>query len=319
MNILFFGAGAVGLGLASFVIQSGQNVFLIGKKETADELKKNGLQRVGIFGEYHSLPDKFFVTDNLNNLPQKNFDYILVCTKSFDSKKAAESISYFLKGEKREPLVVLCQNGWGNAEIFSQFLPKHQIKNARVITGFHRPLKNKVEITVHADAIKMGSLFGGNVSNLKPLRDVLNEGGIPCEVTETIDKDLWAKMLYNCMLNGLSTIFDVPYGKLGESISTRNLMEKIALEVFEVMQAAGFRTHWVSAEEYFKIFYQNQLPATYHHEPSMLQDIRSLKSTEVDTLNGAIVTLGKKYNLETPHNFFITSAIHFLENRSKIK
>ncbi len=317
MNILVFGAGAVGLGLASFIIQAKQNVFLIGKKETVDELKKNGLQRVGIFGEYHALPDKFFVTDNLKNLPQKNFDYVLVCTKSFDSSNSAEIISSFLKDSKKESIVILCQNGWGNAETFSQFISKHQIKNARVITGFRRLLNNKVEITVHADAIKMGNLFGENVMDLHPLRDVLNEGGMPCDVTETIERDLWAKMLYNCMLNGLSTLFNVPYGKLGESVFTRNLMDKIALEVFVVMRAAGFRTHWDCVEDYIKVFYQNQLPATYHHEPSMLQDIRSLKRTEIDTLNGAVIALGKKHNLETPHNFFISSAIHFLENQSK--
>ena len=315
MNILLYGAGAVGLGLASCLLKTGERVDLIGREATVTALQHNGLQRTGIFGDFTADPESFGAHTSLSKLPETDYDFLLVCTKSFDTQTAAERIAGipFLKNASTP--IVLCQNGWGNAEIFAETFPKDRIKSGRVITGFRRPQKYQVDITVHADAIHLGSLFGHGVSGLEKLSAAINAGGIPCEVTPTISKDLWAKMLYNCMLNGLSTVFDVPYGLLGESPHTRELMETIAHEVYAVMTAAGYATHWASAEDYIDIFYKLQLPPTYNHEPSMLQDIRADKKTEIDALNGAVVSLGQQHGIPTPTNTTVTRMIQFMENK----
>jgi 2-dehydropantoate 2-reductase len=315
MTILLIGAGAVGLGLASCLLKAGEHVDLIGRGDMVSALQQNGLQRTGLFGDYTAAPDSFGAYTSLSELPQADYDFILVCTKSFDTQNAAKEISGtpFLKNASTP--IVLCQNGWGNAEIFAEMFSRDRIKSGRVITGFRRPQKHQVDITVHADAIHLGSLFGHGVSGLEPLSTAITAGGIPCEVTPTISKDLWAKMLYNCMLNGLSTIHNVPYGVLGESPYTRELMETIAHEVYAVMNAAGYSTHWTSAEDYIDIFYKLQLPPTYNHEPSMLQDIRAGKRTEIDALNGAVVALGKQHGIATPTNTTVTRMIQFMESR----
>ncbi len=316
MNILLYGAGAVGLGLASCLLKNGERVDLVGRGDTVTALQQNGLQRTGLFGDFTAAPDVFGAFTALSELPKTNYDFLLVCTKSFDTRTAAEQIAAipFLKNSSTP--IVLCQNGWGNAEIFAEHFPKERIKNGRVITGFRRPEKHEVDITVHADAIHLGSLFDGDVSGLERLSAAITSGGIPCEVTPTISKDLWAKMLYNCMLNGLSTIHDVPYGVLGESPHTRELMENIAHEVYAVMKAAGYDTHWKSAEDYIDTFYKHQLPPTYSHEPSMLQDVRAGKRTEIDALNGAVVQLGQQHGIATPHNLTVTRMIQFMEKQA---
>jgi 2-dehydropantoate 2-reductase len=319
MKLLLYGAGAVGLGLASCLLKAGERLDLIGREETVAALQQNGLQRTGIFGEFQAAPESFGAYASLSELSETDYDFILVCTKSFDTRASAEQIAGipFLKNASTP--IVLCQNGWGNAEIFAEHFPKERIKSGRVITGFRRPQKHQVDITVHADAIHLGSLFDDNVSGLETLSDAITAGGIPCKVTATISKDLWAKMLYNCMLNGLSTVFDVPYGVLGESPHTRELMENIAHEVYAVMIPSGYTTHWESAEDYIDIFYKHQLPPTTSHEPSMLQDVRSGKRTEIDALNGAVVALGKQHGIATPANTTITRMIQFMENNIKSK
>jgi 2-dehydropantoate 2-reductase len=315
MNILLYGAGAVGLGLSSCLLKNGERVDLVGRKETIAALQQHGLQRTGMFGTFTAAPDSFSAYTSLSQLPPTNYDFILVCTKSFDTRTSAEQIAGipFLKNASTP--IVLCQNGWGNAEIFAEQFPKARINNGRVITGFRRPQKHQVDITVHADAIHLGSLFNEDVSGLEPLSAAIDAGGIPCEVTSTISKDLWAKMLYNCMLNGLSTIHNVPYGVLGESPHTRELMETIAHEVYEVMIPSGYTTHWESAEDYIDTFYKHQLPPTTSHEPSMLQDVRSGKRTEIDALNGAVVQLGQQHGIVTPTNTTVCRMIQFMENR----
>ena len=316
MAILIIGAGAVGLGLASCLLKSGTRVDLIGRPDTVTALQQHGLQRTGIFGEHLAPPDSFVACASLKELPERDYDFILVCTKSFDTRSAAEQIASISFLKNASIPIVLCQNGWGNAEIFAEHFPKARIKSGRVITGFRRPQKHQVDITVHADAIHLGTLYGNDVSDLEPLANAINAGGIPCETTAAVGRDLWAKMLYNCMLNALSTIFNVPYGKLGESPHTREMMEQAAHEVYAVMTAAGYSTHWTKAEDYIDTFYKHQLPPTYNHEPSMLQDIRAGKRTEIDALNGAVVALGQQNGIPTPTNATLTRLIKFMESQA---
>ena len=145
---------------------------------------------------------------------------------------------------------------------------------------------------------------------------MIDEGGVPCRTTNNIIKDLWAKMLYNCTLNPLGAILNTPYGVLGEYESTRNIMKDIAEEVFLVMEGSGYATHWTCVEDYLTIFYDSLLPPTSKHESSMLQDIQARKRTEIDALNGAIVDLGEKLNIQTPHNNVVCSLVRFMEKRN---
>jgi 2-dehydropantoate 2-reductase len=317
MRVLIFGGGAVGLGIASCLIKSGAEVDIIARPDTARSLRERGLERVGIFGAFSADPASFRCYSTLKELPEIRYDYVLVCTKAHDSMEAARDLSSnpsFLEGEAK---IVLFQNGWGGAEIFSSIFPKKSVFNARVITGFVRPDKNRVEVTVHADAIRVGSLFFAPVDDLADLCASIAGGGIPCEVTMEIGRDLWSKMLYNCALNALGAIFEVPYGVLGELEYTREVMELIIEEVYLVMDRSGYTTYWESPGDYLAVFYEKLLPPTAKHDSSMLQDIRAKKETEIDFLNGAVVTLGKQVNSPTPINLTIYNMIKFLETRAK--
>jgi 2-dehydropantoate 2-reductase len=307
LKVLVVGAGAVGLGLASFLLQSGCRVSLFARDDT--ELVKNGLYRVGIFGEFHS--DSF----DMFYGPTKDtkFDFVLVCVKSFDTVNIGRKLQEWLPNSSN---IVLCQNGWGNAEILSIYF--QNVFNARVITGFIRPQKNKVDVTVHAEPVHLGSLLGGNLDCLKPLAKALNEGGLPSVVTPYIAKDLWAKMLYNCPLNALGALLDVPYGLLGEKENTREIMEAIVNEVFAVMRAMDYETHWENAHIYLKEFYGKLLPSTYEHESSMLQDLRAGKVTEIEAINGVVVREGEKRNIVVPYNIMVCNLVRFLQDKGRI-
>jgi 2-dehydropantoate 2-reductase len=316
MKVLIYGGGSVGLGVASCLLKAGAEVDIIGREDTVAALRKNGLVRTGIFGDYCAEPAKFGSYSSLSEIKAKIYDYILVCTKSFDSAEAARDLSQHNPLFGEETKIVLFQNGWGNAEIFLSFFEKEQIYNARVITGFSRPKKNEVSVTVHADSIHIGSLFGGEASCMIELCESVSKGDIPCEVTGSIEKDLWAKMLYNCALNSLGAILDVPYGVLAEREFSREMMKGIVEEVFDVMRLAGYQTHWDSAEGFLEVFYEKLVPDTAEHKSSTLQDILAKKKTEIDALNGAVIELAKKHNADIPYNLVVYNIIKFLEAKN---
>lgn len=315
MVILIYGAGAVGLGLASCLLKAGAEVDLVGRGETVASLREHGLYRTGIFGDFQAEPSIFQSHTSLQGLPQRGYDYILVCTKSFDSYGAAKDLADHKSLLGHETRIVLCQNGWGNAEIFTTFFEQERVYNARIITGFQRPNKYTVAITVHADAIRVGSLFGFSSSCVECLCEFITEGGIPCEVTAEIGKYLWAKMLYNCALNPLGALLDVPYGVLAESESTRHIIGHIVQEVFAVMTSAGYQTHFQTPEAFLDVFYSMLVPDTAQHRSSTLQDIKAGKRTEIDALNGAVIELAKKHGVDAPYNSVAYHLVKFLEAR----
>jgi len=315
MRVLVYGAGSVGLGLGSFLLKAGADVTFIARPQTVDALKQAGLVRTGIFGDFQAGPDSFTAVERLGKLGPGPFDYILVCTKSFDSAFAAEDLvghpEVFARGTK----IVLCQNGWGNAEKFTAHFPPQRVYSARVITGFTRHRPNEVEVTVHADAIHIGSLFDCALPAVEPLAAAIADGDIPCVTVPDIEKDLWAKMLYNCALNPLGAILDVPYGALAENELTRELMDRLSEETFAVMSAAGYETHWSSSADFLDAFYGKMLPPTAGHNSSMLQDIKAGKKTEIDALTGAVLELANRHKIEIPYSRVIYCLVKYMESR----
>ena len=313
MRVLIYGGGAVGLGIASCLLRRGCAVDIVARPATVTALEAGGLVRTGIFGESRATAGTFGAFADLTGLEGPGYDFVLVCTKSFDSAGAAEDLARHGERLGSGAALVLLQNGWGNAECFTAHFAAQRVYNARVITGFHRHRPNEVEVTVHADAIHVGSLFGAAVSVVEDLCRGIDEGGIPCETSADIGRDLWAKMLYNCALNPLGAILHVPYGALAGQTTTQALMNCIIAEVFDVMTAAGFGTHWDSPEGFIRVFYEKLVPDTAEHESSMLQDISAGKCTEIDALNGAVVRLGEELGREVAHNRAMCNLIKFVE------
>jgi 2-dehydropantoate 2-reductase len=122
-------------------------------------------------------------------------------------------------------------------------------------------------------------------------------------------KFVWGKIIYNSALNPLGAILEVPYGKLAENDHTRELMNSIIDEIFEVLAALNQKTLWPDADTYRKAFYSQMVPTTALHHASMLQDIQRGRRTEIDALNGAVVKLGEQYHVDTPVNKVIVSLL----------
>ncbi len=315
LRVWIFGAGSVGVGVATALLQSGARVSLLARPSTAKDLRTHGVRRSGFLGEAAFPPERVCVAEEIADL-EDDPDFVLVATKSFDTEAAARALHGSGRVPNQTP-IVLCQNGWGNERAFVAHFPKSQVWNGRVITGFTRVEPHHINITAHAEPIHMGSLFGEPGATLAPLCRAIDQGGIPCEPTETIATDLWAKLLYNGLLNPLGAIFEVPYGKLAAHAEARHTMEALAGEIFAVMEASGFDTHWQSAAEYLEDFYERLIPTTAAHESSTLQDLRAGRRTEIDALTGAVVRLGEEHAVPIPVNRTLLAMVRFIEDHRR--
>ena len=301
MEIAIWGAGAVGIGLASALAGPGPPIRLIGRDPaTLRALSEHGIQRSGLFGDLHVPPECLRIEADPACLSTRPPEWLLICTKAFASAEIAKTLESMPACRSAGTRVVLCQNGWGNEAPFLSFWPSERLFHARVITGFRRRLPGQVEITAHAAPIALGSVFGLPTRGLENLAERLTRGGIPAEVRDDMQSVLWAKMLYNCALNPLGALTDRRYGELAEQPLTRALIGHVVEEIFEVLSRTGYRVAWPTAAAYLETFYAELIPPTAAHESSMLQDLRAGRPTEIEALCGAVEGLAEEHGIQTP-------------------
>lgn len=325
MNLLIVGAGAVGLGLASCLVEpvpGARRVVLLARHSTARALRERGLRRTGIFGERSIPPDRLDVAESFEEAFARGpFDHVLVCVKSFDSAHVAGRLAAEWSAAGGAPSglrVVLFQNGWGNREVFATAFERvpgdtPPIYVARVITGFRRPSPEHVDVTVHARDVAVGSLAGEPLEAVEPLCRAIAAGGLPCIATPTVARDIWAKILYNCALNPLGAILGASYGELAEDPDSRAVMDRVIDEVFAVMRAEGHETHWSDADAYRAEFYGRLVPPTAAHHSSTLQDMRAGRRTEIDALSGEIARIGERRGIPVPVNASLYRIVRAME------
>ncbi len=311
MNFLIYGAGALGQTLGCMLASDGNQVTLILRDRFVETIRANGLSVTGIFGDYHVAADALTLTTSITGREGSHYDAILLTTKSYDTRAAAEDLAT-LQG--CDCPVVSMQNGCGNIEQLVELFGPERSFGSSVITGFEITSPALVTITVSADAIHLGSAVGGTIP--KPAATIagaIARAGLPCIAVKDIYQALFAKLLYNCALNPLGAVLGVNYGALGDVPETRTIMDAIIDETFAVASAMGAKLPWQDPEQYKTYFYETLIPATYDHRPSMLQDLEQGKPTEVEGLVGYVSTNGTSHNIETPYCDLLGSLIRFKE------
>ncbi len=313
MNVLINGAGAIGISLGCSMINSNYNISFYASEKTAKALEE-GIERTGIFKHLSFSPDKYNVYTKYEDLPDNTFDYVFISSKTTANEDISKRLSENKRILKDDYKLIIFQNGFGNDEFYTRYFPKEKVFCARVITGFSRPKNNISEVTVHTEPILLGSLQGAGADKLTNIASAITDSGIPCEVSDNLSEYLWAKMLYNCALNPLGAILGVNYGKLTENDYSKEIMNKVISEIFNVIKAAGYKTLWNNAEEYKKIFYSKLVPDTYNHYSSTYQDLSKSIKTEIDSLNGKVIKLGEEYNVNVDVNRTLYNMIKSIES-----
>jgi 2-dehydropantoate 2-reductase len=165
---------------------------------------------------------------------------------------------------------------------------------------------------VEAAPVKLGRFPSGTDAAVEDLAALMRKAGIRAEATGSIRTDIWSKTLYNCALNPLGAVMNVPYGALTDPHAW-TIVTMIVREACRVAEAEAVSLPWETPEAYLEYLRAEQLPATAAHHSSMLQDLALGRKTEIDFLNGAVTALAQKHGIEAPYNTCIVELIRFRE------
>ena len=114
------------------------------------------------------------------------------------------------------------------------------------------------------------------------------------QFTEDIEREAWRKGIENAAGNPVAALLQAPLGVLIES-PARALIERLLAEGVAVAQAAG-----IDVETSFGESVLRTMAGGRGHLPSMADDIRLGRMTEITQLNEQIVRLGRTLGVATP-------------------
>ncbi|KNC95316.1 2-dehydropantoate 2-reductase [Trabulsiella odontotermitis] len=117
----------------------------------------------------------------------------------------------------------------------------------------------------------------------------------------------WKKLAVNCVINPLTAVYDCPNGEL---VNYPLEVAAICNEVAAVMQREG---HHASQDDL--LFYVWQVvESTAENISSMLQDVRALRHTEIDYINGYLLKRARAHGISVPENARLYELIKRKEN-----
>jgi 2-dehydropantoate 2-reductase len=139
---------------------------------------------------------------------------------------------------------------------------------------------------------------------------LLEDAGLPAEVTDSFEPVFWAKLAANCAINALTALHGVTNGALLENAGLRRTLEEAAREVGAVAAARGVRLERDPAHAAVEVS-----RATASNRSSMLQDLTRGAQTEIDALNGAVAAEGRRLGVATPVNERLFRLVRAREGR----
>lgn len=117
----------------------------------------------------------------------------------------------------------------------------------------------------------------------------------------------WRKLAVNCVINPLTVLYDCPNGAL--RLYPRQV-ELICGEVAAVMQREGYH----SSPEDLLTYIWEIVDSTAANISSMLQDVRAMRHTEADYINGYLLRRARAHGIDVPENARLYELIKNKEN-----
>ncbi len=284
--------------------KSQDEVTLIGRQKHVDAINKNGLHVTGVRGDF--LIKNIKATTDIKSIG--NADLIFITTKAYDTKEAISSATDMIRSDT---MIISLQNGLGTEQVIQENITKTN-KIFRITTTNGALMKEPGHV-IHTGfgSTILGGVFKGQVKEIDIIKNLLDTSGFEIEITDDIKSLIWKKIMVNVGINPLGTLLNVTNGMIPKRISDK-MLKKILKEAIIVAEKEGVP---ITLEEAYDSVI-TVCNMTKNNRNSMLQDIDKGKRTEIDYINGAIVTLARKYDIEVPYNELITALIKGKENKS---
>jgi 2-dehydropantoate 2-reductase len=292
MKIAIVGTGAMGSVYAGLLGRGGHEVWAIDTwQEHIDAIAGSGLAVSGASGS--------FVVDNLHvgRVPGDagSCDLWVIATKAADVDAAASAVAPLLRPDD---VVMAFQNGLGAGERVAQRIPEDRIVIG-IAEGFGSSVPGPGR--VHHEGmrlIRIGEMNGGLTERVLTIERAWRDAGFNVKAFADVHLMIWEKFLCNVTLSAPCAVFDVTVGELMSDPESWRVALGCTAEAYRLALAQGVRFPFEDPLRYVTDFAATIPNAS----PSMRLDHLARRRSEVDVINGQVVTLSRDLGLEAPYN-----------------
>ena len=307
MKIAIIGSGAIGCLYGAYLSRNNDIYMLCRREKVRDSINKNGITVFKKDGGKEVFKDniKAYVSGECDEI----MNLVIVIVKTYDTDTSLET-NLKLIGDKT--MVMTMQNGGGNDLVLNKYVPMERII---ISTTRHNAINLDNGNIYHSGGGE--TYIGSNIKgiNLEHIAKEFIDAGFETIVSDDIQRIIWSKLFVNLSANSFTAITKAKIGHMIDNDNSWFFAQKIICEAIDVARALGLD---FSYDEVLKSVHE-LCEKVSTGLTSMSQDVMNCRKTEIDSINGFVVSTAKLHNLSAPYNEFVCNLVHAIEHTYKIQ
>ena len=326
-KIVVVGCGAIGSTILSYMTRGGRDILGVdGWSAHVSHVQDKGMQMESVSETFEVRPR----LEHLDAAPPGSFDVAVVSVKSYDSAWAADFAASRLNDDG---ILISAQSGLHEAAMVARHGSRVVgcvVPMAVEIFSPGRPRRTSGD---EWTSLVFGELSPGR-SDDRPghLAELFSPLG-PTESSDDIWGELWGKFTLNVMSNAVGGLADLTTLHLWTELRSVDCIIALGHEVAKVAHAEGqslvpvlksinhellmgaidaTTQAWQETAEILHALGESRAGAR-ENLPSLLQDLRKGRRTEIDYLNGVVVDKARAHGIDVPANEAVVSIVHEIE------
>jgi 2-dehydropantoate 2-reductase len=295
-RVCVVGAGVIGSLFAGHLASRTEVSVLTRRPEQAQALNNGGLRISGkstLAARVHATADPADLVD---------FDLGIVATKATQLEEAARSLAGCAPGAT----MMTIQNGLGAEDILRAHGDWPLISAVTFMSGVRH---SDTHVEYELDTETWLGPFGETTTyeRAQEVERLLLDAGLRARAFPDLRPAQWSKLIFNATVNTVAALTNLPhvsaFAAVEEPTDLGLLVRDLIDEGRSVAAAAGVELHEDPWEMNVHAVQRGETLAAqghYAHVPSMLEDVRSGRPTEVDFITGALVREAEKHGVPVP-------------------
>jgi 2-dehydropantoate 2-reductase len=277
------GAGVIGSLFAAFLSRVADVSAFVRRTDHAKALNDQGL-RVSGRADFAARVSAYSDPAELGDP-----ELVIVACKGNDLDELAGRLA----GHCRNATLMPVQNGLGADEIVARHGDWPLLSSVTFMSGT-RHSDTHVEYILDT-ATWIGPSRGTTPDDARAAAALIASSGLKAEAFADLRPAQWSKLIFNATVNAVAALTGLPHdrhfaeGQLGE------LVHALVDEGKAVAQAAGVEL-WEDPWEMNVLATQRG----HRHSPSMLEDVKARRPTEIELITGSLVHEGERLGVPAP-------------------
>jgi 2-dehydropantoate 2-reductase len=308
LKIAIIGVGAIGGYVGIRLALAGEDVTFIARGANLDALRSRGIRLLTADGEEQVMSKVNATDDYAAAGPQ---DLVILALKAHQVEAVAREVP---KMFGRDTVVVPMQNGipYWYFHRHAGELAGTQVRSVDPtgVIGEHIPCERVIGCVVYPAAelvspgvikhvegnrFPVGEPDGTSSARVACISECFIRGGLQAPVLEDIRAEIWLKLWGNLSFNPISALSRATLADICKFPPSRAVAAAMMTEAQIVAGKLGI-TFRVSLEKRI-----SGAERVGHHKTSMLQDVESARTLEIDALLGSVMELARLTDTPTPH------------------